>query len=562
MSRRSRILVIGGGACGPKAAARARRCDPNAEITIIEQGGIVSYASCGLPYYISGIIKKRGALLVRTVEDFKKINNIDVLTDSIARSIDRAGHRVAISNLKSGEATVLEYDKLILALGARPVVPNIPGTNLGGIYTLKGIPDADEIMSGANLQAGLRAVIVGAGLIGMEMIEALIERGLQVTVVESLDWPLPTVLDQDIALLLGRRLMRRGVSLRLGERVVGFEGDGGRIRRVVTNKTTLEADVVIVAIGVRPNVELAKESGLELGVTGAIAADQYLQTSDPDIYAGGDCVENIHLLGVDKVLVPMGSTANKHGRVIGTNVTGGRDTFPGVLGTAAVKIFDDNIGRVGLGEKQARDAGFDLVTALVPAPDHAHYYPGAHDILLKLIAERGTGRILGLQGMGRGDVVKRIDVAAAVMTFGGTVDVLANLDLSYAPPYDSAMDPLHNAANLIRNKLSGMAQGLTPIQVKNKLNSSKDFVLLDVRETDEWNRWRIESEQVKLLPLSRLRGRVSELVSDNEIVTVCRRGARAYHAQRILQESGLTNVKFMEGSLAAWPYDVFGAGGD
>jgi rhodanese-related sulfurtransferase len=314
-----------------------------------------------------------------------------------------------------------------------------------------------------------------------------------------------------------------------------------------------------LAVGVRPDVRLANEAGLELGPTGAIAVNQYLQTSDPDIYAGGDCVENTHLLTGNKVFAPMGSTANKHGRVIGTNVTGGGELFPGVLGTIVMKVFDYNVGGTGLGEKQARDAGFDVITALVPAPDRAHYYPDARDILLKLISDRKTGRVLGGQAVGRGEVAKRIDVLATIISLGGTVDVLANLDLGYAPPYNAAMDPLHNAANVIRNKLSGLGHSMTPAQVRAKLDAGEDFILLDVRDQEEWNSWRIEAPQVKLVPQSQLRDNVGELSRHKDIVTLCRRGVRAYQAQRTLEGAGFHRVNFMEGSLTAWPYEVFRA---
>ena len=557
-SRSNRIVVIGGVACGPKAAARARRCDPHAEITIIEEGKFVSYAGCGLPYYISGAIKKRDALFARTPEYFRNVSNIAVLTGTRAEAIDRARHKVEVLNLADQRRTTLDYDRLVLATGASPIVPPIQGRDLAGIHTVKEVSDADEILSLVTSQGARKAVVVGAGLIGMEMTEVLTERGLKVTLVEALDSVLPAALDEEIASVLASHLVRKGVEVRLGEKVVRFEGMGGAVRKAVTEKATVEAAIVIVAIGIRPNVKLAKEAGLELGPTRAIAVNQYLQTSDPDIYAGGDCVENTDLLSGAKVFVPMGSTANKHGRVIGTNVTGGREVLPGVMGTCVVKAFDYNVGRVGLGEKQARDAGFDTITALVPALDRAHYYPGAHDILLKLIADRKTGRILGGQGVGRGDVAKRIDVLATILSFKGTVDTVANLDLGYAPPYDAAMDPLHNAVNVIRNKLSGLAQGLTPAQVKAKLDRREDFILLDVRDEKEWNGWRIEAPQVRLIPESRLRNKADELPRDKEVVVLCRRGVRAYKAQRTLQGAGFQNVKFMEGSMAAWPYEVFG----
>ena len=554
----NRIVVIGGVACGPKAAARARRCDPNARITIVEEGSMVSYASCGLPYYVSGAIAKRNALLVRTAADFKNVSDIDVLLGTRVEAIERPGHRVHVVDLSSGVASTMEYDKLVIATGSNPVRPLLDGRDLSGIFSVKEVADADNILGWLASSGAKKAVIVGAGLVGIEMTEVLMARGLQVTLVEAMGRVLPGALDEEIAAPVGRYLAKKGVDLHLGERVVRFEGESGRVRRVVTEESSLEADVAVVAIGVRPNVKLARDAGLALGPPGAIAVNQMLQTSDPDIYAGGDCAENTHLVTGARVCSPMGSTANKHGRVIGTNVTGGRESFPGVLGTTVVKGLECHVGRTGVGEMEAREAGFDVVTALVPAPDRPDYYPGSRDVLLKVIADGKTGRILGGQGMGRGELAKRIDVLATAITFGGTVETLANIDLGYAPPYNTPLDPLHHAANVIRNKISGLAEGLTPAEVKAKLDSGEDFVLLDVRSQPEWNMWRLDDPRVRLIPQNAMLQPLGELPHDKQIVTVCRRGVRAYQAAIALKGAGFSDVKFAEGSLAAWPYDCFG----
>jgi rhodanese-related sulfurtransferase len=284
--------------------------------------------------------------------------------------------------------------------------------------------------------------------------------------------------------------------------------------------------------------------------------NEYLQTSDPDIYAGGDGAETVNLITGKKTLVPMGSTANKHGRVIGTNVTGGRDTFPGVAGTGVVKVFKLNVARTGLNEAQAKDAGYEIVSSLVPSFDHATYYPGAKEIMVKLIAEKANGRLLGGQIIGEGDTSKRIDVLATALTMRGTADNLANLDLGYAPPYNSAMDPLHHAANVIRNKRAGYARSVTPQEVKSKLDKGEKFVLLDVRSPAEWKSQRIEAPQVKLMPLPELQGKMGELSKDDEIITMCRSSVRAYQAQRMLDSAGYKNAYFMDGSIAAWPYET------
>jgi NADPH-dependent 2,4-dienoyl-CoA reductase/sulfur reductase-like enzyme/rhodanese-related sulfurtransferase len=557
MAKQNNIVIIGGTACGPKSAARARRCDASARITIIEQKDNLSTATCGLPYYISGVIRGEGNLIAREADYFRNVMDMKVLTGTRAISIDRKAHKVEITDIKTEQRSTIEYDKLVIATGALPTVPNWEGKQLQGIFTLSNIPDAGAIRNYASSLKNKEVVIVGAGLIGLEMAEAFVTMGLKVTVLEALGWPLPALLDDEIAAHVEKHLRAKGVNVIFGQRVTGFQGDkNGLVSKVTVGDTGLEASLVLLSLGVRPNVSLARNAGLTIGATGGLSVNQYLQTIDPDIYAGGDCVEVNNFITQKKTLVPMGSTANKHGRIIGTNVTGGSDTFPGIVGTAIVKVFDYNVGRTGLNESQAQEAGYDTFTSLVPTFEHATYYPRAREILVKLVAEKSSGRVLGGQAVGMGDTAKRIDVLATALTFGATVDDLANLDLAYAPPYNSAMDPLHNAANVIRNKQTGHAQSIKPQEVKNKLENRDKFVLLDVRSPSEWNTQRIEAPQVKLLPLPDLRKRIGELDKKDEIVTSCRSSIRAYQAQKILNGAGFKNVRFMDGSMAAWPYET------
>ncbi len=558
MERQNRIVVVGGMACGPKAAARARRCDPHAKIVVIEQGETVSEGSCGLPYYVGGAIKKDSALLIRGPQYFKEVMDIEVQLGTRAASIDRAAHELELQDLKRGTTSRVPYDKLVIATGANPFVPSgLKGRDLKGVFTLTKIADANAILEEIASSTPSHAVVVGAGLIGIETAEALQARGLQVSVVEALDRVLPALLDSEMASHVEQELVEKGIDLRLGQRIVSLEGDSsGHVRKAVTEKSKLKADLVVLALGARPNVELARQAGLEIGPTGGISVNEYMQTSDPDIYAGGDCVENMHRVSGARVLAPMGSTANKHGRIIGTNVTGGADTFPGVLGTTIVKVFDLNVSRVGLCECDPLATNYELVTALAPGFDHASYYPGAQMITVKLLADRKTRKVLGAQAVGRGEVAKRIDVLVALMSMGGTVDDLANLDLAYSPPYNGAMDVLHNAANVIRNKLSGLAKGISPAEVNEWIRAGEDFVLLDVRSSPEWEDAHIEASQCRLLPLNRLREEVQTLPRHTEIVTMCRTSIRAYQAQRILEGAGFTNVCFLDGSIIAWPYAI------
>jgi len=559
MERPNEIVIIGGTACGPKVGARARRCDPQARITIVEQGKDLSTATCGLPYYISEVIDSQSDLVARQHDFFKGVMNMEVLTRTKALAIDCEAHKVELLNLTTNQVVSIGYDKLVLATGGLPAMPDLPGRHLGGIFTLTKIEDANAIRSLISGSEIKQVVIIGAGLIGLEMAEAFVSQGLEVTVVEALDWVLPSLLDFEIAAYIEKHLRAKRLNLLLKQRVTGFEGDrNGWVRQVVTGDCELETQLVLLAIGTKPNIGLAQDAGLTIGSTGGIAVNQYLQTSDPDIYAGGDCVENINRVTHQKMLAPLGSTANKHGRVIGTNVTGGCETFPGVLGTTIAKVFDYNVARVGLSETQAREAGYNVVTCLVPGHEHATYYPKGKKILVKMVVEKSSNRLLGGQVVGPGETAKRVDVLATALTFGATVDDLANLDLAYAPPYNNAMDPLHNAANVIRNKQSGYAKALTPMEVKNKLENRDDFILLDVRSPGEWDICRLEVTQAKLLPLKELRARLNGLPKDAEIVAFCQTSVRAYQAQRILEGAGFKRIKFMEGSIAAWPYEIYG----
>ena len=553
------IVIIGGTACGPKAAARAQRLNPKAKITIVEQMGALSTATCGLPYYVSGVIDSEEDLVRRGQDFFRQVLDIDVLARTKALAINREAHEVEVLELKEDRVSTIGYDKLVLATGSTPWMPDIKGKELGGIFHLTKIKEARAIRGLLTSRKVKRAVIIGAGLIGLEMTEALVSQGVDVTVVEALDWVLPTLLDFEVAAYVERHLRDEGVNLLLGQRVIGFGGDGnGWVQEVITKDKKLEADLVILALGARPNVNLARDAGLTIGALGGISVNQYLQTTDPDIYAGGDCVENIHRITGQKILAPLGSTANKHGRVIGTNVTGGCESFPGVLATTIAKVFEYNVARVGLNELQARESDYDVLTCLVPGYEYATYYPNGKELLVKLVVEKSSNRLLGGQVVGPGETAKRIDVLATALTFGATADDMANFDLAYAPPYNSAMDPLHNAANVIRNKQSGYAKTLTPMEVKDKLESKKDFVFIDVRSPGEWDTRRIDAQQSRLMPLGELRARLDELPRSVEIVTFCQTSSRAYQAQRILEGAGFGDIKFMDGSIAAWPYEVSG----
>ena len=453
-----RIVVIGGVAAGLKAAAKARRRDAEAQITVLERGELVSYGACGLPYFIGGEVEQVRQLMsspsgtLRTPEFFKKAKNLDVLTRLEAVAIDREEKIVHALNLETGAKEQFAYDKLVLATGSSPVKPAWPGVEKENIFHVWRPQDATAIRRGLEEQRYEKAVVIGAGLIGLEIAEALRMWDVDVTVVEMKNQLFPALLDEDMAQELEMRLAAKGLQFLKEERVEAFSGEA-QVKEVKTDKRTLPADLVILALGARPNVELARQAGLELGMSGAIAVNEYLQTSDKAIFAGGDCAENTHKVSGEKVFLPMGSTANKQGRVIGENICGAGVKFRGVLGTAVVKLFELQVGRTGLNERQGTAAGFNCASVTVAGYDRPHYMKASRKMTLKLTADVATKKLLGLQAWGEGDVVKRVDVAAMALSLGATVEGLFDADLSYSPPFNSPIDILAVAANKLVAKL-------------------------------------------------------------------------------------------------------------
>ncbi len=552
-----KIIIVGGVAAGPKIAAKITRLDPAAEVTVLEKGKFLSYAGCGLPYYISGMVKEQKELMstavgvVRDAAFFQKVKNVKVLNEAEALEIDRAGKRVRVRQHGKADDFWLDYDKLVLATGAKPVVPPIPQVNLENIFTLHGVHDAEAI-KGLLAQAKARdVVIVGGGLIGVETTEALVQSGCRVTVVEMLPQTL-RMLDGEMARLVEQHMESHGVKVMTNTRVTAFEGST-RVTAVVTTQGRLAADMVILAIGVRPNVDLARAAGLAIGDTGGLQVDETQRTSDPDIYAAGDCAETKDVLTGKPCFVPLGSTANKQGRVAAVNICGGTDRFPGVLGSMVCKVFDLCVARTGLSESAARQHGYDIATVIVPDFDRAHYMPGAKLIVLKLVVDIRTRRLLGAQAVGPGAGDKRMDVAAMAITAGMTVDQLSKADLCYAPPYATALDAIITAANVARNKLDGLLNGITATEVKQKLEAQEDFVLLDVRSPAEHQQERLAG--AVLIPLGALRARLGELPKDKEIVTFCKVSLRGYEAATILRAAGFTRVRVMDGGVVAWPFE-------
>lgn len=560
MSEKLRVVVIGGVACGPKTAARLKRLIPDAEVTMLEKGGLVSYGACGLPYYVQGTFSNINALthtpagVSRTPEFFQSWKGFQTLTRTEAIAIDRDAKTVRTRDLESGREEDLPYDKLVLATGGRPFKPPIPGLDLKNVWFMTHPDDAASLVAEIERQGLKRAVLVGAGFIGLEVAEALINRGLEVTMVEMADQIMPGILDEDIARLAQIHMDDNDVDLVLGETVTALEGSD-RVRTVVTDKGKIEADFVVIGVGTRPNDDLARAAGLrcERGIT----INEYCQTSDPDIYAGGDCVSNayIHRQVGDPLYVPLGSTANKHGRVIANHIAGRPTPFSGITCSSVVRAFDYTLGRTGLTERMARALGIDYEVTTWTGQDIPHYMTESRLFAIKMLASRRDRKLLGVQVAGMGNGAKRLDVAASVIYFGGTLDQLADIDFGYAPPFSPPIDPLAVCAHVLTNQLDGLAAGIPPLDAKQMMDSG-DCLLLDVRIPEESKMEWIPHTDMLQIPLSELRDRLAELPRDRDILTYCKVSMRGYEAQLILNAAGIDRVRFIEGGVAAWPFET------
>ena len=555
-----KVVVIGGVACGPKAAARLKRCNPHAQVTLIEKGHDISYGGCGLPYFVGSTVKELKDLMttsweaVRTPEFMKETKDIDTLLGWEATKIDREAKTVEVKDLHSDEIRVLPYDKLVLATGADNFKPAIDNINAKGVFGMKTPDDALAMQSYIKEHGVEKAVIIGAGLIGMECAEAYSDWGVDVTVIEMQSWIFPQMLDKEMAAVFQNYLESEDMHFMLETKVEAFEVDEeGKVCAVVTDKGTVEAQMVLVAAGVRPVVKLAQDCGLE--ANRAIIVNEYCQTSDPDIYAGGDCVMVKNIVSGELMFAPMGSTANKHGRIIGTNIAKGNiETMPGVVGTSIVKMFDWSAGKVGLGERDCQRLGIDYVTCIVPGPDITHFMPGKKIIMTRLLAEKATGKILGVQILGPGHVDKRIDTMAVAITMGVTADQLSKMDLAYAPPFSSAVDNLLVAANVMKNTLDGMAHSIRYYDVLEKLDSD-DVVFVDLRTAHERAQKALPAKHQLHIPIEELRARANEVPKDKEAIVFCIFSTRGFEGQLILEQAGHPNVKFIQGGIQFWPFD-------
>ncbi len=532
MTEKKRILIVGGVAGGASTAARARRLSEDAEIVMFERGEYVSFANCGLPYHIGGTIAERDRLLVQTPESLKRRFRIDVRTKTEVTRIDRGAKTVTARNLATGAETVESYDALVLSPGAEPVRPPIPGADSSRVFTLRSIADMDAIMAFIEREKPSRAAVVGAGYIGVEMAEALTERGIKVVLVELMNQVMGPF-DPEMAVLLNQQLTLRGVELRLGMSVTGFREEGGGLLVTLSTGETVDCGFAMMTVGVKPDVKLAREAGLTLGETGGILVDDHMRTSDPSIYAVGDAVEVTEFTGGFKTLIPLAGPANRQGRIAADAIFGRDSAYRRTQGTAIVKVFDLAAGMTGLSEKVLVRRGMKYSAVYVHPASHAGYYPGASPMSLKLLFDPSDGRILGAQAVGADGIDKRIDVIATALRAGMTVRDLRDLELSYAPPFGSAKDPVNYAGFVASNALSGDMPLCT---VDEMLEPKPNQFILDVRTPAEVLGGTIPG--AVNIPVDELRGRMNELPRNKEILVTCQVGLRGYIACRILMQNG------------------------
>lgn len=532
-----RIVIVGGVAGGASAAAKARREDENAEIHIFERGPYISFANCGLPYFIAGEIKDRSRLIIMTPEKLWERSRVHAHVNHEVLSIERAARTVLVKG-PDGDTRRVPYDKLILSQGAKPIVPPIPGAELEHVFTLRDIPDMDRIVAFLNERNPRHAVVIGGGFIGLEMAEAFHHRGLHVTIVERNPHILP-LLDPDMAMHLQNQIRRDNFDFKTGIEAVRFNKDSVEF----SNGSHLPADLILLSVGVKAEVELARAAGLEIGSTGGVKTNGRMESSDPNIYAVGDAAETMHALTGARARIALAGPANRQGRIAGANAAGARMIYPGALGTSVVRVLDLTAGFTGLNTAQAARAGFSFFTSLTRDFNHAHYYPDARPVLIKVIAEEGTGRLLGAQVLGENGVDKRVDVLATAIAARMSVFDLENLDLAYSPPFGSANDPI-NTAGFVAGHIARGDIATVPAETW-KPNGE---LLLDVRDPDELMEFGSLKKAINL-PLSQLRDRLGELPRNRPIITYCQKGQRGYLAACILRGRGFQNVANLRGGF-------------
>ena len=538
-----KVLIVGGVAGGATAAARIRRLDETAEITVFERSGYISYANCGLPYYIGGVITDPEELTLQTPESFFSRFRINMKVHHEVTAIHPDQKTISVRNSKTGEEFEESYDKLILSPGAKPTQPRLPGVGIEKVFTLRTVEDTFHIKEYINKNQPKSAVLAGGGFIGLELAENLKELGMDVTIVQR-PKQLMNPFDADMASFIHSEMRKHGVKLALGHTVEGFEEKDGGIDILLKDEMPLHADMVVLAIGVTPDTHLAKDAGLELGIKGSIVVNDRMETSAPDIFAAGDAVQVKHYVTGQEALISLAGPANKQGRIIADNICGGDSRYPGSQGSSVIKVFDMTAATTGMNETNARKAGLDVDTVILSPMSHAGYYPGGKVMTMKVVFEKETYRLLGAQIVGYEGVDKRIDVLATAIHAGMKATELKDLDLAYAPPYSSAKDPVNMAGFMIDNISKGILKQWHLEEV-DLLPRDGSVTLLDVRTVREYGNGHIEG--FKNIPVDELRERLDEIEKDKPVYVICQSGLRSYIGTRILEGNGYKAYNFSGG---------------
>lgn len=557
-----KILIIGAVALGPKVACRLRRIDPDAEIVVLDRDSVISYGGCGIPYYIGGDVADIEGLrstqshAIRNQQFFDEVKGITVLTEVEAVEILRRDKQVRVRYLnEDNREELMSYDKLVIATGASPLRPPFPGADLPNVCIVANLHHAENIKKRIAQGKVGKAVVIGAGAIGIEMAEALTDLwGVETTIIEMAEQILPAALGRNIATVVQKQLEENNVNVMVSERVEKIvQNEDSESVTVVTGNDSISCDLVVLSAGVRPNTDIAVKAGLATGTFGGVLVDRRMRTSDPDIYAGGDCAEIRNLISGENMLMPLGSLANRQGRVIATNISGGSSHFKGTVGTFCMKVFEMGVAKSGLTYRQALRAGFDAVYSIVSQADRAHFYPSSQVMYIILIADRKTRRILGVEAVGKmGDAVKaRVDAVAALLKTGDVdVEDICGLETGYAPPYASAMDVINNAGNVLDNILDGRNATIDPVGFLKEFHST-DIRVLDIREPAQ-----VEALVEKYgerwihIPQEELKKRLDEVPRDEPLFVICDTGTRSYEAQVVLVANGITNTRNIQGGFS------------
>lgn len=535
-----KILIIGGEAAGTKTAAKLKREDRNIDVTVITKDKDISYAGCGLPYYVGGLIEGRDELIVNTPQKYSALTGVEVRTGKEAVALDAEKKQVTVQDVQTGEKEVCSYDRLVVAVGASPAILPIEGKELAGVFKMRTPDDAEGIRTYAEQNNVKKAVVIGAGFIGLEAAENLQAKGIQVTVIDFADQILPNIFDPEMALYAKRHLIRQGIRVLTGTKAeqIYERGTQGRVAGIKTSAGNLPCEMIIMAAGIRPNTEFLNDSGIEM-FKGTILTDDQMKTNLDDVYAAGDCVMVKNRLTGKRQWSPMGSSANLEGRTLAQVLAGAQKSYPGVLGTGVVKLPGLNAGRTGLTEAQAKEAGYDVVTALVPTDDKAHYYPDASFFITKLIADRSTRKLLGVQVFGPGSVDKMVDIAVMGLNMGAVLDDFENADFAYAPPFSTAIHPFVQAVYVLMNKLDGTIVSMTPAEYA--AGKAEGYTVVDVAPEPS-------IRGAVYVNLGAVNGEIKGLGKEEKLLLVCAKGKRGYFLQNRLRHYGYTNTVVLEGA--------------